>query len=342
VTRLLAVAGALLLGGIVLKLGGAAALEAWLPPFVLALGLVIGALGALIAGRILGEDWLGPLHPMLMAMARLTPLVLLLAMPLFAVPALLHPWLSEASEAGPRAMWFAREVFLARVLLLLGAVAVAAWLVARPDASRRRSALALLLLVPAGMLLPHDLVLSREPGWLGSLQGTALFVEHLAAALSVAVLLVVARGGGGADLRAAERALLTLALLTLWLWFVQFVVVWMADLPPEAGWYLRRGGAWAWLKGVLVGALALAILVAIPPGSGPKRLATVSALYAAQHVGQVYWLLRPAAQEVPPAWLDGAIVLAVLALCLAWSRAALSPPAGPSAPPEVAAKASGR
>ncbi|HEV7264981.1 MAG TPA: hypothetical protein VGN83_08705 [Falsiroseomonas sp.] len=340
-TRVLAAAGALLLGFAVLTLGGAAALEAWLPPFVLALGLVIGALGALIAGRILGEDWFAPLHPPLIGIAGLTPLVLLLAMPLFAAPALLHPWLSEPAEAGPRALWFAPEVFVVRVLLLLGAVAVAAWLVARPGASRWRRAIALALLVPAGMLLPHDLVLSREPGWLGSLQGTALFVEHLAAALSVAVLLVVARGGGGADLRAAERALLTLALLTLWLWFVQFVVVWMADLPLEAGWYLRRAGAWAGLKAVLVAALALAILVAIPPGSGPKRLATVSALYAAQHVGQVYWLLRPAAQEAPPVWLDGAIVLAVLALCLAWWRAALSPPGGPSAPPHAAAKASG-
>ncbi|WP_372619125.1 hypothetical protein [Falsiroseomonas sp.] len=338
--RALAAAGALLLGGVVLTLGGAAALEAWLPPFVLALGLVIGALGALIAGRILGEDWFAPLHPPLMGIARLTPMVLLLAMPLIAAPALLHPWLSEQPQPGLRAMWFAPEVFVSRVLLLLGAVALAAWLVARPGASRRRSAFALLLLVPAGMLLPHDLVLSREPGWLGSLQGTALFVEHLGAALSVAVLLVVARGGGGADLRAAERALLTLALLTLWLWFVQFVVVWMADLPPEARWYLRRGGAWAWLKAALVAALALAILVAIPPGSGPKRLAAVSALYAAQHVGQVYWLLRPAAREVPPAWLDGAIALAVLALCLAWLRAAVSPPAGPSAPPDAAAKAS--
>jgi hypothetical protein len=340
--RVVAGVCALLAGAAVVRFGGPEALEAWLAPFVLLLGLVTGALAALIAGRILGETWLGPLQPILQALARLAPLVVLLAVPLLVAPALVFPLLATPPVDGPRAVWFAPSVFVPRMALLLAAIALAALLVTRPGASRRRNAFGLFLLVPAGMLLPHDLVLSREPGWFGSLEGTALFVEQLAAALAVAVLVVLWRGGGGGrDLRATERALLSLTLLTLWLWFVQFVVVWMADLPGEAAWYLRRDGFWVGIKAAQVGALAVALLVAIPPRSGPKRLLAVSALYVGQHVAQVYWLLRPAAMASPPAWLDVIAALVLLALCLAWLRAAFSGPGNPSAPQCAAATASG-
>jgi hypothetical protein len=115
-------------------------------------------------------------------------------------------------------------------------------------------------------------------------------------------------------------------MLVMWLWFVQFVVVWMADLPPEADWYLRRAGAWAWLKLALVAALGGAILLAIPPRAGPWRLGIVAALLALQHLCHVVWLLRPDAPGATPLLaLDLLVMALVLAAVAAWWQGAVSP-----------------
>lgn len=313
---------ALLLCASVLGFGGPAALEAWLLPFQLVLGLVIGAIGALVAGHLLEEEWLAPLRPALEAAARMAPLAALLALPLLAVPHWVYPWAAEPSLAeGPRAVWFALPVFRIRACLLLGAILLAAALLVRPGAGRWHGAVALALWLPAALLLAQDIVLSRDVGWFGSLQGTALVLEQVSAALALAVLVALARGGGDAlaAMRGADRALLVLAALTVWLWFVQFVVVWTADLPAEAAWYLRRGGAWSWLKAGLVGLLAAVLLLAILPRPGLRRLGAVAALLVAQHIGHALWLLRPEAPGgAPPLLVDLLVAACVLALAAAW------------------------
>lgn len=326
----------LALGALVLLAGGPPALEAWLPGFILGLGLLVGALIALMTGHILGEEWLEPVRPALEAMARTAPLVALLAMPVLVAPGWIYPWAADPSLLdGPRAVWFAVPFFRARLALILAAMVLLAALLARPGQHVRASTAGLALLLPGGFVAAQDLVLSRDLGWFGSLQGTALMVEQLAAALSAAVLAALWRGGvhdrGG--LRGLERTLLALAMLTLWLWFVQFVVAWMADLPAEAGWYLRRGGGWLLLKlGVLVPALVAVIAIAIPPRSGRRRIGAIALLLLGQHVGQVWWLLRPGAPgEAPPPWLDLALATGLMAAWAAWWwRGLVRPGAGPA------------
>lgn len=321
--------GIVLLGAALLGFGGPVAMEAWLLPFQLATGLVVGALGSLVIGHLLREDWLAPLRPALEAGARTAPLVALLALPLLIAPERVYLWAADpALVEGPRAAWFAPSVFRLRTALLLGALIAAAALLCRRGAGRREAGFALALLLPAAIVLAQDLVLSRDLDWFGSLQGTALLLEQVAAALSLAILLVLLHGGRAAhaDLRGAERALLALAMLAMWLWFAQFVVVWMADLPPEADWYLRRGGGWAWLKLALVAALGGAILLAIPPRAGPRRLGLVAALLVLQHLGHVVWLLRPDAPgATPPLALDLLVAALVLPAVAAWWRGAVNP-----------------
>jgi hypothetical protein len=328
--------GAVLLGAAVLAFGGAAGLEAWLVPFQLVLGLVVGALGALLVGHLLAEDWLAPLRPSLEAAARMAPLAALLAVPLLAAPERVYPWAAEPALAeGPRAIWFALPAFRLRAALLLGALVLAAALLLRPAAGRRQAGIALALWLPAAVLLAQDLVLSRDLAWFGSLQGTALVLEQAAATLSFVVLVVLLRGDA-AGLRGVDRALLALATLTVWLWFVQFVVVWTADLPAEAAWYLRRGDAWAWLKLGLVAMLGTSVLLAIPPRPGPRRLGAVAVLLVAQHAGHVLWLLRPDAPGgAPPLLLDLVVAACVLAAAAAWWQSAFSARRRPSATASV-------
>jgi hypothetical protein len=171
-------------------------------------------------------------------------------------------------------------------------------------------------------LAAQDWSLSRDPVWWGSLQGFAVWVEGMMAALAAAGLATVLRGrmphgetGAG---EALERGLLALGLTTLWLWFTQFIVVWMANLPAEAGWYLRRAeGAWVWLKlGVAAPALLLGLALAAPPRHRPWRMAAVCALLLVSHLAHLWWAVRPDAPLAPPpAWLEAPVLAG---LGLAW------------------------
>jgi len=302
-----------------------ALLEAWLTPFLAMAGLSAGAIGALAIGHLLREDWLQPVREPLEAMARTAPLVAVMALPVLAAPDLLYPWAgaSPPPMPAPRAAWLSPWPFRLRAAAILGLWIWLAWRLGRPgSADKRLAAAALALMAATVTLAAQDWSLSRDPVWWGSLQGFAVWVEGMMAALAAAGLATVLRGrmphgetGAG---EALERGLLALGLTTLWLWFTQFIVVWMANLPAEAGWYLRRAeGAWVWLKlGVAAPALLLGLALAAPPRHRPWRMAAVCALLLVSHLAHLWWAVRPDAPLAsPPAWLEAPVLAG---LGLAW------------------------
>ncbi|MBX9701406.1 MAG: hypothetical protein K2X74_18375 [Acetobacteraceae bacterium] len=303
-------------------------LEAWLTAFLTLAGLSVGALGALAIGHLLREDWLDPVRAPLEAAARTLPLAVLAALPVLAGLEVLYAWAGPAPPAmpAPRDTWLSPWPFRIRLMAVLALWCGLAWLLtrrSRPD--KRIAALVLALLVPSVTLAAQDLSLSRDPTWWGSLQGIAVVVEGITAALAAAALASLLRGrmpdgetGAG---EALERGLLALGLAAIWLWFTQFIVVWMADLPDEAGWYVRRmSGGWELLKlGVAVPALLLALALAAPPRHRPWRMGAVCALLLVSHLAHLWWVVRPDAPVArPPLWLDAAVLVG---LGLAWFAA---------------------
>jgi hypothetical protein len=344
----LAVAGTVIAGSAVLA-------EAWLTAFLAWLGLSVGALGALATGHLLREDWLAPVRQPLEAAARTLPLMVLMAVPVLALLEALYPWAGPLSPPmpAPRDAWLSPLPFRLRGVLLLALWAALAWLLTRPGPTNKpRAALVLLLLAATVPVAAQDWSLSRDAAWWGSLQGFTVWVEGVMAALAAAALISLARGempagetGAG---EALERALLALGLTTLWLWFTQFIVVWMADLPAEAGWYLRRmEEPWLLLKfGVAVPALLLALLLAAPPRHRAWRMCAVCMLLLASHVAHLWWVVRPDAPVAfPPLWLDlAAIALLGTAWVLWWraemrGRPAFNPPASEGGPNPATASA---
>lgn len=322
-------------------------LEAWLTAFLTLAGLSVGALGALAIGHLLREDWLDPVRAALEAGARTLPLAALAVLPVLAGLEALYPWAGPAPPAmpAPRDAWLSPWPFRLRIALFLSLWSGLSWLITRPGRTgKRMAALVLALLVPSVTLAAQDLSLSRDPTWWGSLQGIAVWVEGLTAALATAALVALLRGrmpdGGTGAGEALERALLALGLAAIWLWFTQFIVVWMADLPREAGWYLRRmEGGWGLLKlGVAVPALLLALALAAPPRHRPWRMGAVCLLLLVSHLAHLWWVVRPDAPVAqPPLWLDAAVLMALgLVWAAAW-RAGLRQdqvsPAGHAPPP---------
>lgn len=347
----------------VVMFGGPALAEAWLTGFVLWAHIAVGAVGVLALGHLLREDWLAPVRLPLEAAARSLPLLALMALPVLLVPEHLYPWATDPAlpSDSPRAALLQPWFFRLRGVACLLVWALLGWRLARPGPHPRLSVLALVLLLPTTTLAGFDWVLSRDPTWYASLQGFSMWVAGLAAALAAAIL--AARTHPDSEgLPGLERALLTLALAVLWLWFTQFIVVWMADLPEEAAWYLRRLDEWRWLQlGVALPAVLLAIALAAPPDHGRWRMVAVCWLLLVQFAANLWWVVRPDAPLAQPAiWLD-AVVLAGLSLAfgLWWraERAGLSTaaaarissgaqrpearPHGAPAPPHAAARASG-
>ncbi|MBA3325809.1 MAG: hypothetical protein H0T41_11310 [Rhodobacteraceae bacterium] len=317
-----------------------ALMELWLLVFVLLAGLSVGALGFLMIGHLLGEIWLYPVRDELEPMARAMPLIAILGAPLLFGLDQLYPWSRDASSglSGPAADFFDDRGFVARNAAYVTIWTGLAVIMTRPGRHRRRSAVGLLLLAPSVGLASIDWIASRDPQWVSSLYGFSFAAAQALAALGLAVLLTLLRQGHppAARLRSLQSVLLSLALLTLWIWFSQFLIVWMADLPRETSWYFARlGGGWTLLQaGVAAPALVAAIVLFIPPRPGRTRIVAFSALILVQHLAHTIWLIRPRHLAGAHPWPDvvlPACVVAVWAMFLAveFSR---QPPLDPEFP----------
>jgi hypothetical protein len=276
-----------------------------------ALGLLaIGLLGALVCWLVLGAMpayfaawlfWIGvpmgalpivmameasaattsPLLPVLRAMLPLLPLGTLLALPLlgglsdlFARPGL--PGALPAWWTAPGALALRDGV----VLILLSGLALLFWI--RPRAPRRSIAVAgLLLTLLFATLLAVDLVLAPQPALGSSLAGLMLIAGQMALAGSLAAFVVAVGSAPSARLPGGAGLLLGL-LVTAWFFvqFVQFLVVWSANLPPEAAWYLDRlaGIGTAGIAFAAIAALAAMALLPSMLGRIPLVMATLATM----------------------------------------------------------------
>lgn len=314
-------------------------LEAWFSGVILLIGLATGSLALLMIGHLLSEHWLEPIRDEVEGAALTLPALLVLAVPIaFSLDAL-YPWARPAALDLPpgRAAYLSPGFFLARSAgYLVTWTCLAIWL-ARTRKPRRASAIGFAILAPTMMLAANDWVLSREPQWWSSLFGFAFAASQMLAALAGAILIALSKPGHGSASRmlSLERALLTLALLTLWTWFVQFLIVWLADLPPEASWYLARGGDRLWL--LLAGAvpaLLLAIVILVPPGVGRGAMMVGSGLVLVHHGPHMLWIMRPESMSRAFTFVDLVVWAGLGMLWAAWfgfavrSRPASAPETG--------------
>jgi len=293
--------------------------ETWLIAFLLFSGLGLGSVAALAMGRLLVEEWVEPLQGVLGAMGRWMPLAaLVLALPMYWLAPLLWPW--AAPGATPNAWYFPGFVSARSLLLPALWAGLGWWLLA--GGARWRAGIVLLILLPTGAIAMDDWALSRDQAWSGSVQGVAMVTGQVAGALSIAALLAGPPGGVAAR-TGLSRALLSLALAVVWLWFTQYIVVYAGNIPAEAAWYLRRSeGGWGLLKlGVALPAVLGAIVLGILPQWRDWRFVAVCALLVLALLADLIWLVRPdAAPGGTSLLLDLALLLPAVVLTLVLLR----------------------
>jgi hypothetical protein len=317
-TRALGIAAALAASLVVLVIGEASVLEAWLVGFVLLAGASAGALALLLTGHILGEVWLQPIRAELEAIADLVPMVAVLALPIVIYPEALYRWADIDAADTVHRVWLDETFFVVR-----SAIYLAIWIAVASIAKRRRysglaSAVALVILTPTVSLAALDWLASREPDWIPGLYGPAFAVSQLLVAMSLALLVTLIRPGHPAMLQveSLRTALLALALLTAWTWFSQFLIVWMADLPAESAWYLSRAGNWLIMLVIALPALLIATVLLIPPHAGPVRLVVIASLLLTQHLAHSIWLIQPASLHPVTGPVYGAVLAGLIGLWL--------------------------
>ena len=292
----------LVVSGLAILLGSPALTELWLLVFVVLAGFGAASLGLVMIGHLLGETWLEPVRDELEPASWTLPLLAILALPLAFGLDTLFPWAGPRQVlAAPtlRDVWLTPGFFLIRSAAYIGIWTWLAVAVTRAGPHRALSAAGLALLAAMFSLASVDWVLSREPAWWSSLGAFALSVNQLLAALAAAILVSTARQGHPESdvLESLERTLLTLALLSIWVWFSQYLVVWMGNLPEEAAWLLARLGSagvvTTAVTAAVVGTLVVAIVLLIPSRLRRWRVLSACVLILLHHVGYMVWIFRP-------------------------------------------------
>jgi hypothetical protein len=180
-----------------------------------------------------------------------------------------------------------------------------------------------------------DWIMSRQVHFYSTTFGLIVTVGQTLSALALVILLLPLMPPALAEPPRPKalridlgNVLLTLVILWTYVSFMEFLVIWMGNSREDNAWFVQRGigggdaPALAWR---VVAAALLLIHFFIPfffllfrSGKGNRAaLRTIAALLLVAHVVEVFWLVAPADHRAPafhPGWLDGAAILAMVAL----------------------------
>ncbi len=283
------------IGWVMMALADADVMPSYLAAWLFWMAVPLGALPLVMALEALGRvEW-----PALLTLRRaclLLPAGSVLALPvlfrtaaLFRRPDIVAPF---------PAAWMAPGFFIARAVAILAVLSVLALAFSRTPAAPRRglALLGLALHVCLVSLAAVDWVLALQPGIGSSAFGVLLMASQLGVAACLAAFLLAVNTRGTASL--SGLGLLLAVLLAAWafLHFMQFLVIWSANLPHEVVWYAARtpglGSFTVWF-GVAACVVALGLLPTVL-SKAPAVLATLAAMLLTLHLAETLWLVTPA------------------------------------------------
>jgi hypothetical protein len=311
-------AAATLAGGAVCALGlpidPEAVLRGWLAGWAFWIGFPVGALMLLLAHDLTGGRWGNAAKAPLKALATTLPVAALAFVPILLSLPLLYPWARpEEAEKLSNTFYLNTPFFLGRAAFYFAAWALLAVLAGRGTPF---AAPGLIVMGVTATFASFDWLMSIEPDWGSSIYGMLVISGALLAALAAATLAAAALRPVGENPRRDLGSLLIAAIL-LWAYlsFMQFLIVWEADLPSEITWYLKRlDGGWGWAALAVVLAQGLLPFLALlwPRIKRSRRgLAAVCVLLLAAHLLESWWLVLPGFDVPEMTWFAPAATLAI-------------------------------
>jgi hypothetical protein len=273
-------------------------LFAWL----LFLGLALGGMANLMLHNLTGGPWGLAVRPTFIAAARLVPLAALLGIPVLLGMRHLFP----IADSG----WFSAPFFVTRSVIYL-LVWSAFGLFVRTSVAG--SAIGLIVYVFTMSLAATDWIASLVPQWYSTGFGLVVAIGQMLGAMALAVADVGLRRNSGTPNSGTEpepgqlfidlgNLLLMYVMTWAYLAFMQFLIVWVGNLPREIAWYVPRlQTGWVALGVILVVFhffAPLAILLFRSVKRSALSLGALAAALLAVHVIDVYWLVAPSARPL--------------------------------------------
>jgi hypothetical protein len=322
---------------------------AYLVGFLLCLGIPLGSWALMCIHNLTGGDWGIAVRPVLRAAVLTLPAVGLLFIPiLFGMP-VLYEW-SNASHAGHDAILQAKSDYLNvpffqlraaiyfAIWIVLGMVGVA-WTARRDRAGDDGSESRGLQLFSGPSLLLYgltitfasvDWAMSIEPHWFSATYGVLFMGAEAVAALSVAILVTIGLAPYYPFSRLVSRERLhdlgnlLLAMVMFWSYiaFMQYLIIWSANLPEETPYYIHRNqGGWEIIPPLLMAfhfAVPFLLLLLRKTKRSASRMAGVTILLLVMRLIDLHWLILPRFVPALSAlhWLHIVMPLGVVAVWL--------------------------
>jgi hypothetical protein len=277
------------------------------------LGLALGGMANLMLLNLTGGRWGEAVRPAFAACARLVPLAAVLVLPLLFGMRHLYPIDERA--------WFGATFFVVRAIgYLVVWSALALLVVRRPSVGV--SAVGLIVYGFTMSIAAVDWIASLVPTWYSTGFGLVVGVGQMLGAFALAVAYLGLRSpeGGAGVFHDLGNLLLMYVLSWAYLAFMQFLIIWVGNLPHEIEWYVPRlQTGWVALAILLVVFhffAPLAILLFRSVKRAPLLLGSVAAALLALHVIDVYWLVAPSVRPhgFSIAWGDPLALAAAAAL----------------------------
>lgn len=310
-------------------------LLSYLFAFVFFTGLSAGSLAVAFVHPLTGGAWGWYIRPQVLAAMRTLPLMALLVVPILVGMHVLYDWthadvLAHDDLLRQQTWWLGPASFVVRsvgyfVLWLL------AWLLF--ERGLRRNTRLSVVAAPGAivyalttLMAAFDWISSLTPHWhsdaFGMLVATGWMLGAAALAVLCAACLPDDEDAHPPHLLQDLGTLLCMFVLGwAYLAFMQYLTIWVADLPAENAWYVPRTlTTWRWLAWFLIAfefAIPFAMLLLRRAKRSRAALGTVAAVLLVANLADAFWLVVPGFRPGGLAfrWTD---LLAVLGIGAPW------------------------
>lgn len=280
----------------------------WLYAFFFFTGLSVGSLALLMTHSLTGGAWGDCIRAPLLAAARLLPLMAIASIPVLVEIRVLYPWTAPGPAAQAQAQsWYLADTFFIVRTVVYFAVWIG-WLVAFTRnmddrvVARRIAAPGLIAFGLTSLLAATDWAISLTPHWhssvFGMMVGTGWMLAACAFATAAATWTRATNGFATPDvLHDLGNLMLMFVLAWSYLAFMQYLTIWIADLPDENAWYIPRTlTSWRWLAWFLIAfnfALPFALLLVRELKRRRAWLRAVAAMLVIAGFADAFWLIVP-------------------------------------------------
>lgn len=304
--------------------------------------VLIGSLFWVIVHHAVDAAWSVGIRRQLENISCLLPLLVLLLVPLLFVASDLWTWMAESPaadhELAEKSAFLNVNFFWVRTAFYFLLFAIGALMLRHNSLAQDRDGAAIhtirnrkvaYFLVPVGAVSltfwSIDWIMGLDWKWNSTIWGLYIFAGSVLASLCVIILVSNALRSAGylKDILTEQhnfafgKLMLAFTLFWSWIAYVQYMLIWYANIPEESAYYvLRSSGSWKVLGVILVVGhflVPFVLLLFRGPKAGAGFIGLVAAWILGMHLLDVYTMVLPVLhpEGFRPAVLD---VLSLLAI----------------------------